>query len=238
MNIFRFKELSSTQDYAKKLEIPPPFVVIAKTQFKGRGKFKRIWYSPKGGLWFTLVQKNSESIPVSLLPLVVSLSIKETLSKQGMNINIRFPNDLCMNGGKIGGVLVEKWKNKIGIGIGINLNVYDIPLWLENKATSVALETGKELSIENIFQNILEDLTETLKKFEAEGSKYFQKRIIPQINGFNKKVIIETQKGKREGLIEVIDEAGNIVILSEFGYPMIIPLRDVIGIYELSSLDR
>ena len=91
--------------------------VIALQQTEGKGRGDRSWESPTGGLYFSLV---SPSHP--LLPLIAGISVIQTLNDITDKLNLKWPNDIMLDGKKVGGILCESDGKNSVVGIGINLN--------------------------------------------------------------------------------------------------------------------
>tara|TARA_Y100001968_G_scaffold101491_1_gene91460 strand:+ start:681 stop:1130 length:450 start_codon:yes stop_codon:yes gene_type:complete len=84
-----------------------PKAVFASCQKFGQGQIGRNWYSPKGGVWVSaaikregLYQNNPE-----LYGLAVALALAERIERQGVNVKIKWPNDLWVDGKKLAGIL-------------------------------------------------------------------------------------------------------------------------------------
>lgn len=118
-----YTEVTSTNDIAKEQSRffnRQNVVFTADSQTSGRGRRGRQWISLKGNLF--LSQLLSADISISNLTFVASLSIAETLcSLTKESINIKWPNDVLVNGDKICGILIESVDNKVIIGVGVNL---------------------------------------------------------------------------------------------------------------------
>ena len=100
---------------------PCPDLVIAKTQTAGRGRCGRNWCSPIGGMYATLI------VPaVDLLSARAALAVADTLHRNGVDAEIKWPNDLIVDGRKIAGLLIEAVGGQALVGIGINLAVSPI----------------------------------------------------------------------------------------------------------------
>ncbi|MGQ4913697.1 MAG: biotin--[acetyl-CoA-carboxylase] ligase [Candidatus Asgardarchaeia archaeon] len=145
--IIKFDKLDSTMIKAKELVFKSNekrIVVLADTQTAGYGRNKRSWYSPLGGLWFTIVLKDIDMIQYTQLPLIAPITIVEPLKDYGLNAMIKWPNDILVFNKKIAGILIEgnvNQSNKIKyalIGIGINVN-----------------NTYKDISNENVRDNVI-----------------------------------------------------------------------------------
>jgi len=118
--IHRFPEVSSTQDEARRLiEIGRArvgHVVLADRQRDGRGRFGRAWCSPPGGLYATFLAPNRR-----LVSLEAGVAVAEALGEFGVAVGLKWPNDLLLDDGKLGGILVETADGIAMIGLGLNL---------------------------------------------------------------------------------------------------------------------
>ena len=109
----RRKSVSSTQDVARPL--PLGSIVVADHQTAGRGRLDRRWESPPGtALLVSFVLR-----PNPVLSLAAGVAAAQAC---GGGVRLKWPNDLLLNGGKVGGILVEVTPRATAIcGIGINL---------------------------------------------------------------------------------------------------------------------
>ncbi|WP_033397242.1 biotin--[acetyl-CoA-carboxylase] ligase [Desulfobacter curvatus] len=101
--------------------------VIVTDQTAGRGQFRRNWVSPVGNLYASWVwpefsdSNPSNAYQENLLPLVVAYIVAHGLELLGIDVQIKWPNDLLYKNRKIGGILIEQQGKKIIVGIGINM---------------------------------------------------------------------------------------------------------------------
>ena len=148
-------------------------VCVAEEQTGGKGRLARGWFSPKGkGLWFSLLLKPSflpqEAPKMTLLSAVaVVRAIREVCQVEA---RIKWPNDVVMSRRKICGILTEMGLNgakirEVVIGVGINVNLKEIPSELQDKATSLYLETGKTYDRIQILAQVLECFEENYETF-------------------------------------------------------------------------
>ena len=163
--IRRYQTLVSTQDEARKLapDSPEWTVVVAKEQSGGRGKPGSLWFSPPGGLYFSVILKPRKN-PDDLAPitLLVAQAVASVLPAKA---EIKLPNDLLVNGKKICGILTEKTGEALIIGIGLNVNIETFPA--ELNATSLKLETSKTWDLATLLQAILAELKKEYSQFLA-----------------------------------------------------------------------
>jgi BirA family transcriptional regulator, biotin operon repressor / biotin---[acetyl-CoA-carboxylase] ligase len=110
--IVRLRSVTSTQDAARELAIGS--VVVADHQTAGRGRLDHRWEAPPGtALLVSFVVR-----PNPLLSLAAGVAAAEACAE---GVRLKWPNDLLLRGGKVGGVLVEATPSKAICGIGINL---------------------------------------------------------------------------------------------------------------------
>ncbi len=151
--IFKFENVTSTNDVAINLikEKQKEFgCVYANIQTKGRGTHGRAWISDKGNLFASIFFPLKNSYPpfneFSIInPVIISGVIKHFCNRE--NINLKFPNDVLVNGKKICGILQElvTSNNKKFLIIGIGINVVSSPeINNSYKATNILLETKKK----------------------------------------------------------------------------------------------
>ena len=180
-NIHYFNSIDSTNSKAKEiaLEEKEGTVLIAEEQTEGKGRMGRSWVSPKGkGIWMSIILKpNVEPMKVPKLTLVGAAAVYKALENMGIKAQIKWPNDVLIDGKKICGILTEmsgelNMVNYVimGIGINVNLDEGDFPEELKDKATSLKISTGKEISRKELTANILNEFEKLYLKFKEEDN--------------------------------------------------------------------
>jgi len=184
MKIKKYKVVSSTNLIAKKLRPEPWLIILAEKQTVGYGKKLSRWFSPKGGLYFSIVLPKSKIEDLQTLTILAAFIVAKTIrdyypppalrsqptrpKKDILSFEplIKLPNDVLLNGKKICGILTE---NIIGkevkssvIGIGLNTNIDKFPKELKNEATSLRIELGREVNNEKILKQIVEGIKQQL----------------------------------------------------------------------------
>ncbi len=220
--IFHFQELETTMDKAKFLakdNVPHLSVVIAENQIKGRGRLNRKWVSAKGGLWVTLILKPDTPPPLAYIyNFAASLSLSKSLKGLfDVNVSVKWPNDLLLNGKKLAGLLSEMETRGdmvefLNIGIGINVN--NQPQKKEPKAISLKDVLHKKVSRRLILETFLDDFKNQIQKINCP-------RIIEQwkkqTSTIGSQVRIETLTDFHEGLAVDVDETGALLIKNTTG---------------------
>lgn len=134
-----FESVESTQDEAAKLlraGASVPRAILALTQTKGRGRFGREWQSPAGeSLSMSLFLSKAKGHP---RPWLLGMSLA-CAAAGVLHARVRWPNDLFLDGKKLGGILTELVEGVPVLGIGVNLNQTAFPAELSEIATSLAL---------------------------------------------------------------------------------------------------
>lgn len=166
-NLIVFDEIHSTNDELLKIaeKENEGTVILSQTQTNGRGRYSRKWFSPKGGLWFSLLLKFPNTGNISILSTVLGVATASAIEKKTLlTVKIKWPNDLIVNFKKIGGILVE---NKVDsgqiisvIGIGVNLNFLkgDLPNEIADNSTTILEECHKTVPPEIILAEILKQI--------------------------------------------------------------------------------
>jgi len=141
--LFCFKIINSTNDHASQLEDRVlklkkddnflkklnGTVIISEIQSSGRGRNYKKWFSPSGGLWFTLILfLKIKAVDVEKINIIMAVSIYETIrSMFGLKMKIKWPNDIYFEDKKICGILSELNSSSIcsflNIGVGFNTNI-------------------------------------------------------------------------------------------------------------------
>jgi len=155
--LYYFDSVESTNEYAKTLtkDAPEGAVILVDEQTGGRGRFGKQWYSPKGGIWMSVILHPPDP---SLIAIIAGIAVCKALHMNGVLPGIKWPNDIVLNGKKIGGILTEIIDKIVILGIGVNLNIREFPDELEATASSVFLETKKHLEKKMVFDTLCKQL--------------------------------------------------------------------------------
>lgn len=140
-------------------------VFVADTQTAGRGQHGRRWESAPGlGLWFSICLKGN---PTGL-NFAAPLAIRQALAPL-VPVNIKWPNDVLLDGRKLCGILIEHrggW-NALGIGLNVNHIEEDFPPELRGQATSLRMATGTEQDRRQVLDAILASLDPMLESWRS-----------------------------------------------------------------------
>ncbi|TMC00552.1 MAG: biotin--[acetyl-CoA-carboxylase] ligase [Chloroflexi bacterium] len=213
----------STQDIARREAedgCAEGTIVLAEEQTAGRGRFGRAWVSPPGkNLYFTLVLRPPVSRLRSLTmiaPLAVALAVEEVC---GLHAQIKWPNDVILEGRKLAGVLIE---NELAgeevryslVGTGVNVN-FEIPPDSEiaDIATSLKAHLGEEVSREAVVASFLNHTEELCRVAIPTVVNSWKSRL--QTLGQAVRVTFGNQV--HEGVADDADGEGNLLLRRDDG---------------------
>ena len=155
--LLSFDKIASTQDYAHDLIVhgkaTDKTVVKALAQSAGRGRYRRNWVSHHGNLYASFIYKSVERDPK--LSYAIAVAVAETLINFGVNPQIKWPNDVLVDGKKISGILIEYSQKFVIIGIGINIKT--CPTVSEYKTTKVQ-KYVKEIDINDVLNVLMKKI--------------------------------------------------------------------------------
>lgn len=182
-NIIYHEETRSTNEDAKAAAndgAPDGTLVVTEFQGTGHGRLSRGWFCPKGeGVLFSVILR-----PTSFLPqeapkctLLAAVAVARAIRSLGIDVGIKWPNDILADGRKLVGILTEMSAemdriNHIVIGIGINVNILpqEFPAEIRKTATSLqAVNGGKPVPRVKFFQAVLEALDALYAEVATQG---------------------------------------------------------------------
>lgn len=168
MKILTYDEVGSTLDVAHELAeqgAEAGTLVVADAQTAGRGRMGRSWRSERGaGIWLTLIERPADASGLDVLSLRVGLALAPSLDAFAESrVQLKWPNDLYVNGRKLAGVLIEaRWRDGrpewVAIGVGINLR----PPASEPRAIGLRFGTSRE--------DVLREIAPCLRAAAAQRS--------------------------------------------------------------------
>ena len=227
-------ECGSTNAYVKEHfeEFGPVGAVYTTNQTAGRGRLGRSWVNAEGkALYYTVVIREPLAQPATL-PLLASLAVKQQLAlRYGMECQIKWPNDLLLNGKKIVGILCESVSygyeqqgRGILCGIGINLaqpqsyfDAADLP-----HGTSLVLQ-GAKVDLDADPQWLAEGLTDfgfdrPLYVFAREGFAPYREEYKAACVNLGRRVTFDLPNGEKgAGEAIDVDDEGRLVVRTDAG---------------------
>lgn len=208
--IHYFRKVDSTNEVAKRLAqkgSPEGTVVIAEKQEKGKGRGGKPWISPIGGAWMSIILR-PDTLPMNApqLTFTAGVAAAKTIKEEyGLEVGIKWPNDILIDDKKVCGILTEISTEKdsidyiiAGIGIDANVDLDLLPPELREEATSLKTELEEEISRMMLVRKFLEN-------FEAMYSEFnhgnFQK-ILQKWRKYSKTIGINVEIRKGTEIIQ------------------------------------
>jgi len=216
--IHRYETVASTNDIARELAdggAVEGTVVVSAEQTKGRGSRGRVWLSPPGvNLLMSVILK--PKIPrnrLGELAFVAGVAIAGTLRECcGLDARIKWPNDVRVGGRKICGIIVEAVKDAVILGIGVNVNWTELPDEIKDTATSVAIEHGGVVDIEQALKMLLADLDIAYGVYRARGFDRILQQWKELETTTGKEVTVKLNGDSVKGLAVDVDDHGSLIV--------------------------
>jgi BirA family biotin operon repressor/biotin-[acetyl-CoA-carboxylase] ligase len=222
-----FVECGSTNDEAAawaRRSAPEGAVVTADAQTKGRGRLGRTWHSPaRESLYFSLIVR-PRLAPHRLPPLtlIAAIAVAETIEDEGRIVELKWPNDLLIDGCKVAGILTEMscrgaQAEQVIIGIGVNLNVCTFPPELEKRATSLFQATGHAVDRARFTARLCHHLETCYRRFLAVGPAELLPEWRRRATLFGRPVDVLGSDGRIRGIAESVDDEGALNLRTPTG---------------------
>jgi len=237
--VFHFFKTGSTNTVAMELGFagePEGTVVMAEAQTAGRGRSGRAWHSEKGaGLYFTvLLRPKLAPAQAPLLTMLAGISAHAAIAAQaGLVTELKWPNDLMMDGKKLGGILTEMHAEPnavrfVIVGIGINVNQEKFPPELASIATSIRKETGRMSYRLELMARLLGQFESDYNRFLSEGAGFVIERF-ESISTFTRgrRVRVDTGTDSYVGTTAGLTPEGLLLVNREHGPLMTVIAGDV-----------
>ncbi|HTL59218.1 MAG TPA: biotin--[acetyl-CoA-carboxylase] ligase [Candidatus Limnocylindrales bacterium] len=226
-----FEETTSTNDVIEKLArdgVKEGAVVFAEAQTKGRGRLGRKWMSPsKKGLWFSiLLRPGLRPLAATQLTIAAATALRRAIAAQsGLHPEIKWPNDILVNGRKVAGILTELNAELdrvkyviVGVGVDVNLNAGDFPSDLRRLATSLKAEAGKPISRADLAIAILRELDKDYARVLSGGFAAVADEWEAHCTTLGHEVVIRTGQREIRGQAEALGEEGALLVRTEHGH--------------------
>ncbi|PJK17751.1 biotin--[acetyl-CoA-carboxylase] ligase [Chryseomicrobium excrementi] len=225
-NLHTLDSCSSTQKVANELilngQAPHGLLVVSDLQTEGKGRLNRPWASTEGkGLWTTWVVRPDllphEAPPITLVvALALAVAIERVTS---VKVDIKWPNDLLIDGYKTAGILTELQATPdkieailIGIGINVLQTAEDFADPLTARATSLQLACDHPINRTELLAEIALELEKAIEKYELQGFRPFMSEWEKRSSMIGEKVTATTVRETIQGIALGINEHGALLV--------------------------
>jgi BirA family biotin operon repressor/biotin-[acetyl-CoA-carboxylase] ligase len=186
MRRFHYEITDSTNTQARTLSAVHPgemLLVSAAEQSSGRGRHGRVWQSPRGGAWMSVVwplhKTPAEYVAASLVAAVaVVRALQQVAPQRADDLQIKWPNDVLLGGDKVAGILCElcpgggeRGPGSLILGVGINaaFDLGQLQGRLRHPATTLQAAGEQAVAVEEIIEEATRQLVQAMTDFETDG---------------------------------------------------------------------
>jgi BirA family biotin operon repressor/biotin-[acetyl-CoA-carboxylase] ligase len=222
------ESIGSTNDLARELGLrgaPEGTVVLAQEQTGGRGRHGRVWSSPRGGLYCSIVLRPDDALlrraPITL---VGGLAASEALDVAArVATTLKWPNDVFLEGKKVGGILGELTThaggNVLVLGVGLNVDILPgaWPPEVRALATSILAAKGRAPAIEEVFRHYVEHLEAHYDHLRKGGGPLLLSKAADRMPLLGGRVRVKLEDRTLEGQASGLNATGALVIALDDG---------------------
>ena len=229
-----YPELSSTMDEAGKLgegNAEEGAVVVAEVQNAGRGRQGRTWVSRPGNLLVSVLFRPSlDALP--FISIIGGIAAARAVRKvTGLEVKIKWPNDLLIDGRKIAGILAESaiagdtvWYAVLGLGMNVSLDT-DQTEEIAAFATSIHAAAGQEVPREDLLRQFLMDLDALYLDLRQGQSPIEEWQGLLSTTG--QRLVATWGNDKYTGMAEGTDPIGNLLLRQDDGTLLTLTAGDI-----------
>ena len=222
-----YEEIGSTNDEAFRLGLagaPEGTALIANSQSAGRGRMQRVWHSPAGSNIYTsiILRPQIEPARAPQISILAGVAVADVLESYCPDrIKLKWPNDVLIDGKKVCGILSQMKTAAsevdfivLGIGINVNISYSQFPKEICNLATSLAIETGREISRQELIISLYENLGKWYKHLMQDGFGRVKEKWLSMSPMIGELVQVMFQEEAVSGKAIGIDEDGSLILLA------------------------
>lgn len=204
---------------ARAAQLTESVLLVAEHQSAGRGRAGRSWLSSSdNSLTFSLAWKFDGGLQqLSGLPLAVGVALGDALGQLGVQVQLKWPNDVLKDGDKLAGILIETQSAPGGgtwavIGIGLNLLMPDEVEALLGRSAAGAPWLAR-MDRDVLVAALLDALAGTLRLFACQGFAAFSARWNLRHAWQGRQVVIlDNGQVLQEGLAAGVDDTGRLLL--------------------------
>ena len=215
-------ETQSTNEDAKRLAregAEEGTVVVAGRQCAGRGRFGRVWVSPEGGVYASVILRPSIAPPdIGPLPLVIAVGVARGLGALGSPVGLKWPNDVLLDGRKLAGILVESAAEAdriewvvAGVGVNVARAAY--------KGGTCVRAAVPEAAVAEVAAAVLDGIAGTYRAFRTSGFTAVREEYLALGTLWGRRVLVRDWGGHlvADGIAEGVDASGALLVSGAAG---------------------
>jgi BirA family biotin operon repressor/biotin-[acetyl-CoA-carboxylase] ligase len=245
--ILDFDSIDSTNLEAMrraKAGAPEGLCIVAREQTRGRGRLDRNWHSPKdAGLYLSLLLRPAFDIATwPLIGLATALATSQAILKTShLAVDIKWPNDICVNDQKLCGILAETVETATGtaaiVGLGVNLVDRSFPPELEGRAISIESASGDRVDRKLLASEMVEAFNELYEMLESiDGREHIVREWCANSSyAFDRSVRVTVAEDSFIGVTRGLEKDGALRVEMPDGKVRIVRAGDVTALRATSN---
>lgn len=207
-------------------QVPSGFVLAAREQSAGRGRYERRWISrPRRDLTFSFLIRTKAGYPrLASLSMAAALGAACAIETFGIPTRTKWPNDILVKNRKVGGILAEQCDvspaqgSALVVGMGINVNSTEAETSaIDKPATSMRLEADREYEVDEVLERVLEALSGWIGRWERGGFTAIGKEWEARCAGLGGVVSVEEGNHRRSGILDGFGKEGQLLLRGDDG---------------------
>lgn len=239
MQVITLEEVDSTNVYAKNnlAAFEDKTIIHAFRQTSGRGRLNRKWVDLGiGNLFLSFVLKPSDCFNkvYSNLTQYLSVVLAKLLEEYGLKPQIKWPNDVLIDGKKIAGILSEtvmqgaNFKGLV-LGIGVNLNARqtDIEAIQDKAATALNIELNQNIDMNEFIQKLADKFFADYDEFLNKGFEFIKSDYISRASFLDTEVCVKGFNDIKRGIAKSVNDSGELV-LEQDGKQFVLTIGDIL----------
>ena len=240
VKVIQLEEVDSTNSYAKKniSNLEDKTAIITKRQTSGRGRLNRSWVDlGEENLFLSIVLKPSDTFKEIYpnLTQYLSVALCKVIETYGIKTQIKWPNDVLVDGKKIAGILSETVMQGqklegivLGIGVNLNSNQEKIDAIPNKIATSLNIETGKTINLKEFLNKLLTEFFEHYDKFLQSGFLQIKNDYIKRNCFLEKELKVLVFNHIESGIAKAVNDLGELVLEDNNKREIVLTIGDII----------
>jgi BirA family biotin operon repressor/biotin-[acetyl-CoA-carboxylase] ligase len=208
---------------------PEGAVVVAEKQTAGRGRFDRTWEARRGeNLTFSIILfPEIKTDCIGMIPIAFSVAVSDTIREAipDRTVEVKWPNDVLLDGRKVCGMLQESALAPTGalkrvvVGIGLNVNQTAFADELRSTATSLKSVANQPFDRIALLARLLSAMEHSYYSLQTGNETTFRSRYEANLNSIGREVtfVKHSDMQNRKGIVTGIDERGGLIVMTPAG---------------------
>jgi BirA family biotin operon repressor/biotin-[acetyl-CoA-carboxylase] ligase len=197
---------------------PAGTVVWARLQTEGRGRRGRLWVSPPGNLYCSVVFRFSRA-PAAQLSYVAAVALADTLAERAPagSVRLKWPNDVLLKGGKVSGILLEGGADaSVVLGTGVNVASHPADQARTPAPTSLAAQ-HIDASVEDVLKGYLDSMSRWVEQWQRDGFAPVRAAWLARAVGIGEAIEVRLPTGTVPGRFTGLDDDGVLIVATADG---------------------